>query len=111
MSTSSRAVGPTAENLTFTRLPAESIGITHKFREGLPARPRCYFPIVIKSASGLLNETIRMDGEFCTPEQLPAAVVAGDYDNDGHVDLFFTVTEDRSRLYRNLGKPVIVLCV
>ena len=44
-----------------------------------------------------------MQGEFCVPEHLTGGAAVGDYDNDGFIDIYFTVFHSRSVLYRNNG--------
>lgn len=94
---------PSNSNFTFTNV-SDKLGLRHQHRKNKPVRPYCAFPIIIPIANS--NKTIRMEGEFCTAEQITGAVAAGDYDDDGYVDLFFTVADGLSRLYRNNGKTI-----
>ena len=72
-------------------------------RELGPIKPHCQFDEVIK---GEYNYTAKFEGQGCTIEQMTGGIAAGDYDGDGHVDLFFTVYYKPSILYRNNGKWV-----
>ncbi|XP_065199427.1 uncharacterized protein LOC135831094 [Sycon ciliatum] len=80
---------------------SQVVGINHVHRKNHPARPDCSLPIVAENP--VTNLTARLDGELCQADLSTGAVVAGDYDNDGHVDLYFTVHSGPSRLYRNKG--------
>ena len=71
-----------------------------------PVKPHCQFDEVI---NGPYNFTAKFDGQGCTIEQMTGGVAAGDYDNDGLVDVFFTVYFKPSILYRNNGEFVIIL--
>lgn len=45
-----------------------------------------------------------MANEQCIMEMLTGGIAVADYDGDGLQDIFFTRYEDRSILYRNMGK-------
>ena len=100
-------VAETSESLQFHEVQPAGIGIRHMHRKVAPARPDCTFPQVVRS--GQSNESVRLSGEICVIDLLSAAVVAGDYNNDGYVDLYFTVHSGPSRLYRNKGEVVLLL--
>ena len=79
----------------------QKAGLRHVHRELGPVKPHCQFDEVIK---GPYNYTAKFEGQGCTIEQMTGGIAAGDFDNDGHVDLFFTVYFKPSILYRNNGK-------
>ncbi|XP_062515696.1 uncharacterized protein LOC134191133 isoform X2 [Corticium candelabrum] len=80
---------------------AERVGFTHSYRLHAPARPHCLFDFNIPILNS--SDFVRLKGEFCLPEQLSGAAAVGDYDADGLPDVFFTVFNGRSKLYRNNG--------
>jgi hypothetical protein len=80
---------------------ADKAGFTHTYRRFLPSRPTCLFDFNIPILNS--SDFVRLKGEFCVPEQLPGAVAVADYDNDRYPDIFFTVFDSRSLLYRNNG--------
>ena len=79
----------------------EKAGFKHNYRDHRPARPYCLFDFHIPIRNS--SENLRLKGEFCVPEQLPGAAAVADYDQDGYPDIFFTVWDTRSKLYRNEG--------
>ena len=80
---------------------AERVGFTHSYRLHAPVRPHCAFDFDIPILNS--SDFVRLKGEFCLPEQIPGAAAVGDYDTDGLPDVFFTVFNGRSKLYRNNG--------
>lgn len=78
-------------------------GFTHVHRAMPPQKPHCQFDTVIE---GPYNYSARFEGEGCMVEQMTGGAAAGDYDNDGYVDIFFTVFYGPSLLYRNNGKII-----
>lgn len=88
-----------AKNMTFEEI-AKSVGFNHVHRDSLAVRPHCQFDFVFPSRG---NFTSRMSNELCVMEMLTAGAAVGDYDNDGLDDIFFTVYNTRSLLYRNNG--------
>lgn len=79
----------------------EKVGFNHNYRDNIPARPYCLFDFQIPIRNS--SENLRLKGEFCVPEQLPGSAAVADYNNDGYPDIFFTVWNRRSKLYRNEG--------
>jgi hypothetical protein len=82
----------------------EKAGFNHNYRNHRPARPYCLFDFEIPIRNS--SENLRLKGEFCVPEQLPGAAAVADYDQDGYPDIFFTVWDTRSKLYRNQGHGI-----
>ena len=79
----------------------QASGINHIHKHRHPQKNDCAFDTVV---NGPNNYTARFRGEECTPEKITGGAAAGDYDNDGLVDIFFTVYYGPSLLYRNNGK-------
>lgn len=71
-------------------------------RQNRPQRGACNFELVVPSLYN--NQTARMANEQCIMEMLTGGIAVADYDGDGLQDIFFTRYEDRSILYRNMGK-------
>ena len=44
-----------------------------------------------------------LPGEFCLPERMSGGAAAGDFDNDGHIDLYVTRLDAPDILFRNTG--------
>lgn len=81
----------------------QAVGFTHVHRAMAAHKPNCQFDTVI---NGAYNFSARFEGEACMVEQMTGGAAAGDYDNDGYVDIFFTVYHGPSLLYRNNGNHV-----
>ena len=64
--------------------------------------PHCVFDVVIPYQDSSQKE--RIVGQYCTPEQATGGAAVGDYDGDGMEDIYFTVFDGRSVLYKNNGK-------
>ena len=80
---------------------AEKVGFKHKYRTQNPTRPFCLFDFRIPIRNS--SRDVRLKGEFCTPERIPGGAAVADYNNDGYPDIFFTVHEGKSVLYKNTG--------
>lgn len=86
-------------NMEFKEV-AEMVGFHHTHKHRHSSKNDCHLDFVI---DGPNNYTTRFHGEECTQEKMTGAVAAGDYDNDGFVDVFFTVYYGPSLLYKNNG--------
>lgn len=93
------AINKTKDGVTFHEMAKEA-GFTHVHREFGPVKPHCQFDEVI---NGPYNYTAKFEGQGCTIEQMTGGMAAADYDNDGNIDVFFTVFFKPSVLYRNNG--------
>ena len=78
------------------------MGITHVHRESRPQRGSCNFDMVIPLRQG--KKVANLTNELCTMEMLTGGIAVGDYDDDGLQDIYFSLYNERSRLYRNLGR-------
>ena len=86
---------------------AERSGLRHHYRDNVAVRPHCRFDFDIPGDSN--SNGTRLIGEFCMSEHMTAGVATGDYNNDGLIDLFFTVFDGHSVLYKNRGIEVWIL--
>lgn len=67
----------------------------------MASRPQCILDFIIPRLN--TSRITKLQGEFCVPEHLTGGAAVGDYDNDGFIDVYFTVFHSRSVLYRNNG--------
>lgn len=105
---SSARLCPSNATLRFEE-KAEEARLKHQYRNQMAVRPHCLFDFDIPGDDGSSSQqndttTTTLEGEFCLIEHMAAGVAAGDYNNDGLVDLYFTVFHGHSVLYKNNGR-------
>ena len=83
-------------------LSSQQAGFNHIHRARGAVGPNCVFDVVIPYQDSSQKE--RIVGQYCTPEQATGGAAVGDYDGDGMEDIYFTVFDDRSILYKNNGE-------
>ena len=83
-------------------LSSQQAGFKHVHRTRGAVGPHCVFDVVIPYQDSSQKE--RIVGQYCTPEQATGGAAVGDYDGDGMEDIYFTVFDGRSVLYKNNGK-------
>jgi len=77
-------------------------GFNHVHRTSMAVRPHCVFDVVVPFHNS--SKEARIPGEFCIPEHVTGGAAVGDYDGDGMEDIYFTVFDGQSVLYRNNGE-------
>ena len=99
-----------SEQMSFAVLPicSQHAGFHHVHRTSMAVRPHCVFDVVVPFYNS--SQEARMPGEFCTPEHVTGGAAVGDYDGDGMEDIYFTVFDGRSVLYRNNGEIWTASC-
>ena len=100
-----------SEQMSFAVLPIcspQHAGFHHVHRTSMAVRPHCVFDVVVPFYNS--SQEARMPGEFCTPEHVTGGAAVGDYDGDGMEDIYFTVFDERSVLYRNNGEIWTASC-
>jgi hypothetical protein len=80
---------------------AQRSGLRHHYRDNMAVRPHCRFDFEIPGDFN--SNSTRLVGEFCLPEHMTAGVATGDYNSDGLIDLYFTVFDGHSVMYKNRG--------
>ena len=91
--------------MNFAVLPfcsPQHAGFNHVHRSSMAVRPQCVFDVVVPFHNS--SQEARIPGEFCIPEHVTGGAAVGDYDGDGMEDIYFTVFDGRSVLYRNNGE-------
>lgn len=68
----------------------------------MAVRPHCVFDVIVPFENS--SQSARIPGEFCTPEHVTGGAAVGDYNGDGLEDIYFSVFEGRSVLYKSNGK-------
>ena len=81
---------------------SQKAGITQAHRTRIPIDPFCSFDLDLPKDDSV--EVTKLRKVICSQERATGGAAVGDYDNDGHQDVFISVFHGRSVLYRNNGE-------